>query len=117
MTTATGWASPDWMGAARSEAVVDAAYRAPRTSTMSIVAVLAGVAGWTVLPVVGAIGAVILGWIALVGIRRTGDEGRWLAIAGIVLGALGIVIGIVGTVQVIMLIVQMTQAMGPLNVP
>jgi hypothetical protein len=41
-----------------------------------------------------SIGAVICGHIALSQIKRTGEKGRGLAIAGLVLGYLGIVAGI-----------------------
>lgn len=53
---------------------------ARRTSTLAILSLVASV----VASVVG----IVLGVIALVQIRRTGEGGRWLAIAAIVVGTL-----------------------------
>ena len=41
---------------------------------------------------VGSVLAVILGHLALYRLRRTGHRGRWMAMAGLLLGYLGIVI-------------------------
>ncbi|OYX48580.1 MAG: hypothetical protein B7Y93_09725 [Micrococcales bacterium 32-70-13] len=45
-----------------------------------------------------SLGAVITGHIALNQIKQTGEGGRGLAIAGLVLGYLGLVVGIIGTI-------------------
>jgi ABC-type spermidine/putrescine transport system permease subunit II len=64
-----------------------------RFNTLSIVAF--------VLAFVVSLGAVICGHIALSQIKRTGERGRGLAIAALVLGYLGILLGIVYAVAII----------------
>lgn len=59
----------------------------PRTDLLALLAILAAVAGVTVLPVLGSVGALVLGPMGLARIRRSGDDGRLLAVWGIVLGA------------------------------
>jgi Domain of unknown function (DUF4190) len=49
--------------------------------------------GWVCL-FIGALLGVIFGFIALAQIKRTGQRGRGMAIAGIVIGAVLIVLGI-----------------------
>ncbi len=48
-----------------------------------------------------SIGAIICGHIALNQIKRTGENGRGLAIAGLVLGYLGLVVGLIWIVIII----------------
>ena len=58
-------------------------YVPPRTNTLSIVAL--------VLSLVGvSIGGVICGHIALSQIRKTGEQGRGLALAGAIIGWVGV---------------------------
>ncbi len=58
------------------------------TSGMAIASLVLGIAGWTLLPVLGSILAIILGYMARNEIRQRPDEigGDGLALAGIVLG-------------------------------
>ena len=67
-----------------------------QTSTLAILSLVSGVLGWSLLPFLGSIGAVILGHLARSEIRREPDrlEGDGLAVAGLVLGYLSIAIGI-----------------------
>jgi hypothetical protein len=81
---------------AAHEAPDAAAYRAPATDLLAMLAIGASAAGVTLLPVLGSIAGVVLGLVALPRIRRTGAGGRPLAIAAIVLGGLGLVVAIVG---------------------
>ncbi|WP_297371857.1 DUF4190 domain-containing protein [Cryobacterium sp.] len=67
---------------------------APRTNTMSIVSLITGF--------FCSIAAVITGHLALGQIRRTGENGRGLAITGLVLGYLGIVAGAVALIYAIL---------------
>lgn len=59
-----------------------------RTSGAAIVSLLFGFAAWTVLPVVGAIVAVICGHLARATIRRSAGfvDGDALALGGLILG-------------------------------
>lgn len=60
---------------------------AAKTNTLAIVSL--------VLAFFVSLGAVICGHIALGQIKRTGEGGRGLAIAGLVLGYLGLVVGLI----------------------
>lgn len=60
---------------------------------------------YNVLAIIGFIGAffinvvgIVLGFIALSQIKRTGEKGRGLAIAAIVIGAVSVVIGIISVI-------------------
>jgi peptidyl-prolyl cis-trans isomerase B (cyclophilin B) len=67
-----------------------AAPTGPKTNTLAIVSL--------VLAFFISLGAVICGHIALSQIKKTGENGRGLAIAGLVLGYLGLVAGLIGTI-------------------
>lgn len=64
-----------------------AAPTGPKTNTLAIVSL--------VLAFFISLGAVICGHIALSQIKKTGENGRGLAIAGLVLGYLGLVAGLI----------------------
>ena len=77
--------------------VVD--YGAPiQTSGMAIASLVMGIAGWTLLPLVGSILAIILGYAARRDIRRRPNEltGEGMAIAGLVLGWIMVVLSVIG---------------------
>ncbi len=69
-----------------------------QTSTLAIVSLVAGILGWTLLPFVGSIGAIITGHMARAEIRREPArlEGDGLAIAGLVLGWASVVLWVIG---------------------
>ena len=72
-----------------------------RTSTTAIVSLVSGVLGWTLLPLLGSLVAVVTGHLARGEIRRSPQtlEGDGLAVAGLVLGyaAIGIaVLSVIG---------------------
>ena len=67
-----------------------AAPTAPKTNPHAIVSL--------VLAFFVSLGAVICGHIALGQIKKTGENGRGLAIAGLVLGYLGLVGGLIATI-------------------
>ncbi len=57
-------------------------------STLAIVSLVSGLLGWTFLPLVGAIVAIVTGHMARAEIRRAPDrlDGDALAVVGLVLG-------------------------------
>lgn len=61
---------------------------AVQTSGMAIASLVMGIAGWTLLPLIGSILAIIFGYMARNEIRQRPDEvtGEGLAVAGLVLG-------------------------------
>lgn len=66
------------------------AYR--QTSTLAIVSLVAGILGWTLLPFLGSIGAIVTGHLARAEIRREPQrlDGDGLALAGLILGWLSV---------------------------
>ncbi len=75
-----------------------------QTSTLAIVSLVAGLLGWTLLPMVGCIAAIITGHMARAEIRREPErlEGDGLAIAGLILGWLGIALSVLVVVAIFM---------------
>ena len=67
-----------------------------QTSSLAVISLIAGIAGWSVLPVLGSIGAIITGHLARSEIRRQPEqlEGDGLAIAGLVMGWLSVTLWI-----------------------
>ena len=63
---------------------------------LAVVSLVCGILGWTLLPFLGSIAAVICGHLARSEIRRAPDrlEGDGLAVAGLVLGYLSIALGV-----------------------
>ena len=64
----------------------------PENNMLAIISLVAGILGWTLLPFLGSIAAVICGHLARADIRRapTRYSGDGFAVAGLVLGWLGI---------------------------
>jgi len=63
--------------------------RPSSTSALAIASLVCGIAGWTVLPFIGGIVAIICGHMARGEIRRAPPgsmEGNGMAVAGLVLG-------------------------------
>ena len=61
----------------------------PRTSTTAVLSLVFGILSWCVLPLVGAVVAVVTGHVARGEIRRAAPgelEGDGMAVAGLVLG-------------------------------
>jgi peptidyl-prolyl cis-trans isomerase B (cyclophilin B) len=59
-----------------------------KTNVLAIVSLVISILGFNVI-------AIILGAIGLSQIKKTGEKGRGLAIAGIIIGAVSLVIGII----------------------
>lgn len=70
---------------------------APETNALAVISLVFGILGWTLLPFVGTIVAIVTGHLALGQIRNSGSTqtGDGLAIAGLVLGYLALAIGLV----------------------
>ena len=58
------------------------------TNTLAIVSLSSGILSWFLVPVVGAVVAVVTGHLAKAEIRRTGEQGDGFATIGLVLGYL-----------------------------
>jgi hypothetical protein len=77
---------------------------AKTTSTLAVVSLVAGILGWTLLPLIGSLGAIITGHMARGEIRRSAGaiNGDGYAIAGLVLGWGSVIVSIVGVLLVVM---------------
>lgn len=64
---------------------------------LAIVSLVFGILGWTVIPLIGNLVAIICGHIARGQIRLSGgtQQGDGLALAGLIIGYLGLALGFV----------------------
>ena len=67
-----------------------------QTNSLAVVSLVCGILGWTLLPFLGSIVAIVCGHMARSEIRRAPErlEGDGLAIAGLVLGYLSIAMAV-----------------------
>ena len=76
---------------------------AAKTNTLAIISLIASIAGIVILWGIGSIAGVICGHISLSQIKKTGEQGRGMAIAGLIVGYAGIVLAIIGVIVAIAL--------------
>ena len=71
---------------------------------MAIISLVSGLLGWTLLPLLGSIVAVVTGHLARSEIRRAPErlEGDGLAIAGLILGYAAIVMAVFAVIAFVM---------------
>lgn len=78
-----------------------AAYGQPsgaKTNTLAIISLVASIAGIVILWGIGSIVGVICGHISLSQIKKTGEQGRGMAVAGLIVGYVGIALAIIGVI-------------------
>ena len=77
-----------------------------QTNSLAIASLISGILGWTLLPWLGSIAAIITGHMARAELLRNPDtqEGDGLAIGGLVLGWSMIILSIVGILMIILFI-------------
>jgi hypothetical protein len=75
-----------------------------QTSSLAIVSLVSGILGWTLLPFVASIVAIITGHMARAEIRRNPEtmDGDGLAVGGLVLGWAMVAVSIVGILLIIL---------------
>jgi hypothetical protein len=73
-------------------------YAARQTSSLAIISLIGGICGWTIVPTIGAIVAVITGHMAKKEIRASGGmlSGDGLATAGLILGYVNLAVSVIG---------------------
>lgn len=78
--------------------------QARTTSSLAIASLVSGILGWTLLPFIGTIVAIVTGHMARGEIRRSGGalDGDGLAVGGLILGWLSALLWIVGLVVIFM---------------
>ena len=75
------------------------------TSALAITSLVSGILGWTLLPFLGSIAAVICGHMARAEIRRDPNlDGDGMAVAGLGLGWVSIALGVLAILLVIVAI-------------
>lgn len=89
---------------------------AKRDSTLAIVSLVTGIVGWTILPFIGSIVAVITGHLAKKEIRESGGTlgGDGMALAGLILGytMIGLaILSLIIFITVIVLLVPTTNSL------
>ena len=74
-----------------------------QTSTTAIVSLVGGLLGWTLLPLIGSLVAIVTGHIARAEIRRNPEtiEGDGLAVAGLLLGYAAVAIAVASVIALI----------------
>ncbi|WP_396641478.1 DUF4190 domain-containing protein [Microbacterium sp.] len=63
---------------------------AAKTNTLAIVSLISAIVGFVLIPFVPSIVAVITGHMSLGQIKRTGEQGRGLGLAGTIIGWVGV---------------------------
>lgn len=70
-----------------------------KTNTLSIVSMIASIAGFIwILPFVGSLAGAIMGHISLNQIKQTGEKGRGMALAGVIVGWAGLALVVLGVI-------------------
>jgi hypothetical protein len=82
-------------GAPGGQMAAAPAYGAARTNSLAVASLVAGILAWVICPVIGAILAIVFGFMARNQIKATGEAGGGMAMAGIILGFAHIAVGIV----------------------
>lgn len=77
-----------------------------KTNVMAIISLVGGIAGFVwILPLIGSLAGIIFGHIGLSQIKKTGEQGRALALTGLILGYVGIGLLIIGLIVIFAVIV------------
>lgn len=72
------------------------------TNSLAVVSLVFGILGWTMLPFIGSLVAIVTGHMARAQIRRTPQNGDALAVTGLVLGWLMVGVAIAGVLILIL---------------
>ncbi len=77
-----------------------------RTSAMAITSLVAGILGWTLLPFIGSVVAIITGHMARSEIKRSNGqvEGDGIAIGGLILGYLVVGMAVLSIIAIVLLL-------------
>jgi hypothetical protein len=73
------------------------------TNVLAIVSLATGLASYVVIPVLGAIVAIVTGHMARGQIKRTGESGSGMALAGLILGYVHLVLVAIAIVIIVII--------------
>ncbi len=71
-------------------------YGPAKTNTLAIVSLISSIVGLFLIPFIGSVAGVITGHMSLGQIKRTGEGGRGLALAGTIVGYVGLALAFLG---------------------
>lgn len=83
---------------------------APTTNTSAVISLIMAILGWTLLPIIGSIVAIIFGHMARATIRRTGQAGDGMALIGLVLSYIALSLLLLGLLAFFVVMVMATNA-------
>ena len=69
-----------------------------KTNVLAIVSLIASIAGIVIAWGIGSIVGIICGHISLSQIKKTGEEGRGMAVAGLIVGYIGLALAIISVI-------------------
>jgi Domain of unknown function (DUF4190) len=74
------------------------------TSTTAIISLVSGILGWTLLPFLGSVVAIVCGHMARAEIKRSNGmiDGDGMAIAGLILGWLSVALAVLSVIGIIL---------------
>ena len=92
--------------------------QARTTSSLAIASLVSGILGWTLLPVIGTLVAIITGHMARAETRRSAGtlEGDGLAIGGLVLGWINVVLCVLTVAAIVLFFGGLAVLLGVLGV-
>ncbi|MET0672845.1 MAG: DUF4190 domain-containing protein [Microbacterium pygmaeum] len=75
------------------------AYAGPKTNVLAVVSMVASIVGFIwILPFIGSLAGVIMGHISLRQLATSGEKGRGMALAGLIVGYVGLALFVVGAI-------------------
>lgn len=83
------------------------------TNRLAVVSMVMGAASFGILPVIGAIVAIVTGHEARAQIRQTGDDGAGMALVGLILGYVNLALAWIGMVLLVILFNVIGASPGP----
>jgi TRAP-type C4-dicarboxylate transport system permease small subunit len=92
---------PPAYGGAPAYGAGSPSYAAPpaqKTNVLAIVSLVASIAGLVILWGIGSLAGVITGHIAMSQIKKTGEQGRGMALGGLIVGYIGLAFAIIGVI-------------------
>ncbi|GAA3902018.1 DUF4190 domain-containing protein [Microbacterium invictum] len=90
-------AAPQYPGAPQYPAYGYGGYPVQKNNVLAIVSMIASILGFIwVLPFIGSLAGAIMGHISLNQLKTSGEKGRGMALAGVIVGWIGVAFAILG---------------------